>query len=257
MATPSTENNAAFAFVVNSLLRSNKNAKTLSKAKKLTEFPIVDPSAKPEAEIELVTESGKVVKPPKTPNETASTSKLVTKKKKSKLNKHDSDSIGRVKPNPATDRQLESILTGIATKGVVQLFNVVKEQKKTIKKDLEETTSSMSVSNKHKKAKILSKYNEDDLFDKVNSVSSKKNEVRLWILCDNEFYMLIFCMFQQKKQQSRSSDDKKWNVLKEDFNTGYKLKDWDKEEDDDSDESNWNQKQKLLFLSCYQELFCL
>ena len=54
-------------------------------------------------------------------------------------------------------------MTAIATKGVVQLFNVVKEQQKNIKHKLDEVGTSTN-----KRAKVLSQFNEETLFKKAN-----------------------------------------------------------------------------------------
>lgn len=163
-------NNPGFAFVINSLLKSNKNAKLLSKAKKEADVKIEDDddkNKKVEHNPELVDEEGNIVQESDVEENEESGKKLKLKKVKlSKFNRNQIESIGRTKPS-LEDRTRERKLASIATKGVVQLFNVVQEQKKQIKNKIEEDGSSMK-----KRAKILSKFNEEDLFKKVN----EKNE---------------------------------------------------------------------------------
>ena len=148
--------NPAFAFVVNSLLNTNKNAKILSKAKK--EDDVTHKTV--EKVVELVAEDGATVDN----NVTEIKSKVngERKVKRNRFNRYELDSVNRFKPNH-DDKSRERLLASIATKGVVQLFNVVRDQQKRIKHKLEKAGPS-----ERKKAKALSEFNEEDMISKVN-----------------------------------------------------------------------------------------
>lgn len=158
-------NNPGFAFVVNSLLNSNKNVRLLSKAKKEDELKVL--SQTPDQPVpELVGEDGNIVQQ----SEQASPGQHDQKRRKvklSKINRHQIESIARTKPK-LEERERERKLTLIATKGVVQLFNVVKEQQKQIKHKLNQVGSS-----DNKRTKVFSEFNEENLFKKVNEKNSK------------------------------------------------------------------------------------
>ena len=158
-------NNPGFAFVVNSILTGNKNAKLLSKAKKESDTKQIETS---DNFPELIGEDGQVV-PQVFPMDTEQNKRKKKRIKLSKLNRYQIESIGRTKPK-LEDKEMEKRLTMIATKGVVQLFNVVKEQQKQIKQKLDE----VGISN-NKKTKILERFNEDNLFKKVNEKNTKVN----------------------------------------------------------------------------------
>lgn len=159
--------NPGFAFVVNSLLKSNKNAKVLSKAKKEADTKVGENPTK-DASVEVVGEDGQVIHSSAQEKSVAKESpKKVKNIKLSKITKHQLESIGRTKPK-VEDRERERRLSAIATKGVVQLFNVVKEQQKNIKHKLDEVGTSSS-----KRAKVLEQFDEEDLLKKVNEKGSK------------------------------------------------------------------------------------
>ena len=125
-----SSSNPAFAFVVNSLLNSNKNAKLLSKAKKESEINFDSNSKKPAQKLEIVNDDGVVIEEVENAadNETNNNVKNIAQLRE-RVRKVDGESVCRVKPNPM-ERNNERKLSAIATKGVVQLFNVVLEQQK-------------------------------------------------------------------------------------------------------------------------------
>lgn len=172
-ATCST--NPGFAFVVNSLLKSNKNAKVLSKAKKESDTKIGENSTK-DAPVEVVGEDGQVIQS-STHEQTVTkeSTKKVKNVKLSKITKHQLESIGRTKPK-VENRERERRLSAIATKGVVQLFNVVKEQQKNIKHKLDEVGTSSN-----KRAKVLEQFDEEGLIKKVNEKGNKVSKSSDWI----------------------------------------------------------------------------
>jgi len=106
--------------------------------------------------------------------------------------------IGRQKPS-VTDRVKEKNLSKIATKGVVQLFNLVKQQQRTVEKKLKTIGPSIL-----KQDKVLESLDKKTFIDSIDH-RKEHNEVG-------------------------------WDVLRDDFMGGTKIKDWDKQiENDDED----------------------
>lgn len=120
-----------FAIVVNDILTDSKHTKLLSKAKKDGKPVKVD--AKPEDDFEVVDDQGNIAKPEQASISNQSVSKRKLKKKKgTSIKRHELDMVGRVKPK-LEERTRERQLITTATKGVVQLFNIVRDQKKKLK----------------------------------------------------------------------------------------------------------------------------
>ncbi|ODN02337.1 RRP15-like protein [Orchesella cincta] len=135
------------------------------------------------------------------------------------------------------DIELETDLVKIATKGVVQLFNAVAQQQKTVKTKLRESRNS-----EFKKEKVLSKSKE--IFESAMSKSkivgkggdddaSSEDEIEIKEESSSED--------EEDKRKSRkrkasivsTGDVKKpvWQALQEDFMLDAKMKDWDKDSD--------------------------
>lgn len=225
MTTPGA--NAGFAFVVNSLLSSNKNAKVLSKAKKESENKLGQEVEDKETPIEVIDGEGRVVQ---TAEEKAKASKSGKSPKKSvkltKIAKFTLESVKRTKPK-LDEREKERRLAAVATKGVVQLFNVVKDQQKNIKHKLEEVGKSTS-----KRAKVLSQFTEETMIKKANDNKKVRFRTREMqqVPC---LYLNLPFLLQTSKHEPTAVEAKKWKVLSDDFMTGSKFKDWDKESDED------------------------
>ena len=99
----------------------------------------------------------------------------------------------------------ERILNKVATKGIIQLFNAVK-------------THQSDITTKLKKTKTEAQK------DKVHKTVST-----------GSFLDLI----RPKDQPlEKTTEDKKWDVLKDDFMLNSKLKDWKKKEEEDEEESD-------------------
>merc|ERR1712025_135847 len=81
-----------------------------------------------------------------------------------KARKRELDSIGRSMPNPL-QRNAERTLTKIATRGVVQLFNAVREQQKDMKSQLRQAGGSF-----RKQEKVLKTINKANF---INMLSGK------------------------------------------------------------------------------------
>ncbi|CAG2107498.1 unnamed protein product [Medioppia subpectinata] len=181
----------------------------LSKAKKDKE--IKRKTDEPNDDLEIVNEDGSVVKS-STKNKKSKSDESNSKESSSKLklSKYEWEVLNKMKPK-AEDRDRERMLCSVATKGVVQLFNAVREQQKTIETKLTEVGSSET-----KRDKMMTQFNKNQFLDKLKrkDTSTKTNE-----------------------SEKRESDEQKWKVLRDDFMIGAKMKDWDKQSDSD-DESD-------------------
>ncbi|XP_021963788.2 RRP15-like protein [Folsomia candida] len=154
------------------------------------------------------------------------------------------------------DPEMERDLVKMATKGVVQLFNAISMQQKTIKTKLKTSEKS-----EFKKDKILNQTK--DIFDNAmiksknrqpgNSRSSNNNdngdkeaEIKEEDMSsDDDDEMVGLGSVSIKINKRPSTDTKKgqksvpskkkpvWNALQDDFMLNAKLKDWDKDSDSD------------------------
>ncbi|KAI9565014.1 hypothetical protein GHT06_008756 [Daphnia sinensis] len=109
------------------------------------------------------------------------------------------DLVGRVMPSITEDRERERILSKIATRGVVQLFNSVKIQQKTIQDKLREAGPL-----ERKREKALKSLNKEDFYD----------------------------LLKGGKRQEEAT----WSVLRDDFMPEVSMRDWDKQESSDSED---------------------
>ena len=129
------------------------------------------------------------------------------------------DTLGvRVKPSTA-DRERERMLQKVATKGVIQLFNAVRQQQGEINKKLSEAGPL-----ERKREKVLKNIDKCAFLDVLMGGSKS-------IRVDND----VKNEGQGIKKDKNQEDNEVWNVLRDDFVMGTKLKDWDrKSADDDS-----------------------
>lgn len=124
----------------------------------------------------------------------------------------------RVKPS-IIDRERERTLQKIATKGVIQLFNAVKQQQGEINKKLSEAGPL-----ERKREQVLRSIDKTKFLDVLMGGSKS-------ISVDND----VKNEEQENEKLEKKKDKETWNVLREDFVMGTKLKDWDrKEQDEDS-----------------------
>ncbi|XP_060599203.1 RRP15-like protein [Ruditapes philippinarum] len=136
----------------------------------------------------------------------------------------------RSKPDPLK-RDKERQLQKIATRGVVQLFNAVRKQQKIVEDEIQQVGMS-----ERKKDKIMEGMTKDKFLTLLKgtsktNVKAEKPEESVPVTI--------------KKEESDEEDDgdnvksgKTWNILKDDYMMGAKMKDWDKEESDDDDASD-------------------
>lgn len=126
------------------------------------------------------------------------------------------------------DFERERALKKIATKGVVQLFNAIRTQQK----DLDEQIKDAGPLD-HKKDAVLQNINKKKFLDVLMGGKRAKSET-----VDADI----------KDEIKEESDDdelvekrkSEWSVLRDDFMTNKKLKNWDQEESDDNDGENDN-----------------
>jgi len=163
--------------------------------------------------------------------------------------KKEMEEKGRCKPDITKDRAREKMLCKLATKGVVQLFNAVREQQKTIKTQL--NTAGGSVRKREKVYKNMDRQTflnvlsnqgginstpENSLKQLPNSSQlSKKPKLQM---SHNVIKPEVLAKEEIKDEsiglEESGENESTWNVFRDDFMMGAKMKDWDKE-DSDSD----------------------
>ncbi|CAH0690262.1 unnamed protein product [Spodoptera exigua] len=191
------------AKILGSTKPKNKKTLVLSRAKKHSEIVKAVKEEKPA--FEVIGDETEDKKPVELKKE-AEVSEPPAKKVK-----HEKPSI-RVKPN-ILEKDRERILTKIATKGVVQLFNAVRNQQKTIEKEMDRNDLSEG-----KKEKILKKFDKRAFLDTLMGQSKS-------VIVDEEAKVA--------KSEVKDEDKPRWSALRDDFMMGAKMKDWDKESVDE------------------------
>merc|ERR1712106_748933 len=131
-----------------------------------------------------------------------------------KARKREVDSIGRRMPD-VLERNAEKALSKIATRGVVQLFNAVREQQKDLKTKLKDAggifrrqEKVFKTIDKNSFVEILTGKPISKALDEP-AVKKPKTEVK------------------NENEENQST----WNILRDDFMLGAKMRDWDKESD--------------------------
>ncbi|XP_026743283.1 RRP15-like protein [Trichoplusia ni] len=191
------------AKILGSSKPKNKKTLVLSRAKKHADIVKTVKEEKPA--FEIIDEKGEK-KPVVKKEEPVETSEPPAKKVK-----HEKASI-RMKPN-ILEKDRERLLSKIATKGVVQLFNAVRNQQKTLEKEMDRNDLSEG-----KKEKILKKFDKRTFLDTLMGQSKS-------IIVDEATKVA--------KNEVKDEDAPKWSALRDDFMMGAKMKDWDKESVDE------------------------
>ncbi|CAB4018229.1 RRP15 [Paramuricea clavata] len=126
--------------------------------------------------------------------------------------KHQTREQNHVKPAPSNDEK-ERALKRTATRGVVKLFNAVNKHQKELDAKLKTAPTEA------KKAKVLKSVSKSSFLDMLKSNSNEA---------------------VQRGDDENVNDDKasRWNILREDFMMGGKMKDWDKDDDIEYDNEN-------------------
>ncbi|XP_045530155.1 RRP15-like protein isoform X2 [Pieris brassicae] len=187
----------SLAKILGSTKPKNKKTLVLSRAKKHSE--VIKQVKEEKPSFEVVGENIEDIKPEV--KEEGTTEEPFAKKRK-----HEKPSI-RVKPN-ILEKDRERLLAKIATKGVVQLFNAVRNQQKTFEKELNSDVTET------KREKVLKK------FDKRSFLDSLMGQTKSIVVDEST---------KSTKEEVKTEEKPKWNALRDDFMMGAKMKDWDKE----------------------------
>ena len=133
-----------------------------------------------------------------------------------RLKKKELEEVGRKRPNIVKDRLKEKRLSKVATRGVVQLFNAVREQQKTLKTQLNKAGGST-----FKRDKVYQNLNKESFLEVLTGKKNSKINGEQKVNGD-----------VKPKLEIKSEDQEgSWSVLKDDYMMGAKLKDWDKDSD--------------------------
>jgi len=138
--------------------------------------------------------------------------------KKAKL---ESKAEFREKNHVVPDRsnaEKEVALRRIGTKGVVKLFNAVTKHQKEMESKLKKAPTQM------KKDKVIGSVSKSSFLDMLKSSSASKAP---GLEADSK-----------KKEETEEVEKEKpsWNILRDDFMMGSKMKDWDKNDNDVDDD---------------------
>ncbi|XP_011635417.1 RRP15-like protein [Pogonomyrmex barbatus] len=202
--------NAGWADVMQKILKTNKpkGKKTLvlAKAKKLYDLKTKEKEEDISFEIDGIKAEVKTES-----DEASNKKKQCSVQTKSRI--REKNLSIRLKPS-ITDREHERMLQKIATKGVVQLFNAVKQQQTVIQKKLVQAGPL-----ERKREQIYKSINKNDFLDIL--MGGNKS-----IKVDNP----VKSEKPVEQTNDKNKDNTMWSVLRDDFVMGAKLKDWDKKE---------------------------
>lgn len=131
--------------------------------------------------------------------------------------KKETEDTGRVRPDVVKDRAREKALVKLATRGVVQLFNAVRDQQKDLKSQLNAVGQST-----RKREQVYKSIDKEGFLDVLsgNKRNSGKTEQQP--------------PTRKKARPAGGKEDEEassWSVIKDDYMLGAKMKDWDKESD--------------------------
>ena len=138
-----------------------------------------------------------------------------------KAKKKEIDSIGRKIPN-VLERNSERALSKIATRGVVQLFNAVRDHQKDVKTKLKDAGGSF-----RKQEKVYKNLDKKSFIEMLSGKSGSERQG------SGESPPV-------KKQKvgtegsGATNESSSWNILRDDYMLGAKLKDWDKDSDEET-----------------------
>ena len=131
--------------------------------------------------------------------------------------KKEVDEIGRSRPDVVRDRARERKLAKIATRGVVQLFNAVREQQKSLKVQLDEAGKSI-----RKREKVFKNIDREGFLDVLDGGGGMKRRRKEADKCQG---------LPKEAVKEEPVEESSWKILRDDFMMGTKLKDWDKASD--------------------------
>ncbi|XP_071080326.1 RRP15-like protein [Haliotis cracherodii] len=125
----------------------------------------------------------------------------------------------RVKPDPL-ERIRERRLQRIATRGVVQLFNAVRQQQKVLEEKLTEAGSSIK-----KSEKVMGSMTKGKFLDMLKGSTPS-------LLEDSKK------VIKKEPTLKKEEESAKWKILRDDFMMGAKMKDWDRNDGSSDEEAD-------------------
>ncbi|CAG9132836.1 unnamed protein product [Plutella xylostella] len=190
------------AKILSSSKPKNKKTLVLSRAKKHSE--VVKPEVTEKPAFEIIGENKE--EKPVVKEDVDAAAEPPAKKKK-----HEKAPI-RVKPN-ILEKDRERLLSKIATKGVVQLFNAVRNQQKSLGQQIDRNDITEGA-----KEKILKKFDKRAFLDTLMGQTKS---------------VVVDEATKKYKDEVKDEEKPRWNALRDDFMMGAKMKDWNKESDDE------------------------
>lgn len=136
---------------------------------------------------------------------------------------------GRRKPCLVADRAKEKALAKVATRGVVQLFNAVREQQTTIKARLTQAGRSQ-----RKRDKVYKTIDKQGFLHVLQQQDSGQDRLPLEPVRKKARAERSKGVKVEVKEEDEDDEKEVWDVIRDDFMMGAKMKDWDKEDDDHS-----------------------
>merc|ERR1712179_546277 len=124
------------------------------------------------------------------------------------------ENMCRSKPDITKDKLREKILSKLATRGVVQLFNAVREQQKSLKSQLNSAGGSI-----RKREAVFKNIDKKGFLDQVLGGRPASNESLPSLKVKKEIKMEV------DQDEDEASN---WTILKDDYMMGAKMKDWDR-----------------------------
>ena len=143
-----------------------------------------------------------------------------------KAKKKEIDSIGRKMPN-VLERNSEKVLSKIATRGVVQLFNAVRDHQKDVKTKLKDAGGSF-----RKQEKVYKNLDRKSFIEMLSGKSGSEQQQQ-----GRDGSGEPRAVKKQKLEtegSANNTESSSWNILREDYMLGAKLKDWDKDSDEET-----------------------
>ena len=134
-----------------------------------------------------------------------------------KARKKEVDSIGRKMPN-ILDKHAEKALAKVATRGVVQLFNAVRDHQKDVSTKLKEAGGSF-----RRQEKVYQNIDKNSFVELLTGGKPSANP--------SEPPAKRQKSEEVKEEEDCTSQQSSWNILRDDFMLGAKMRDWDKESD--------------------------
>merc|ERR1719150_3246803 len=133
-----------------------------------------------------------------------------------------SDCIEQLYNSPGGD--LGKCPFSISLKGVVQLFNAVREQQKDMKSQLKQAGGSF-----RKQEKVLKTINKENFISMLSGKATVRSEEPA------EKRSRVEREVEEEEEEVEEKEEKQssWSILRDDFMLGAKLKDWDQESDGD------------------------